>query len=101
MGLRLELHELLVVILGSRNVYFQPPENVVMKYPAIVYERDKVDTVHADNAPYRSVKGYTVTYIDQDPDSPVPDKIGSLPMSSFSRRFAADGLNHDVYSVYF
>lgn len=101
MGQRLSLHEILVDILGSHNVYFQPPANVAMKYPAIVYERDKMDTVHADNVPYRSINGYQVTVIDQDPDSPVPGKIAQLPSSSFSRRFAADDLNHDVFDVYF
>ena len=25
-------------LIGSRNVYYQPPENVKMNYPAIVYE---------------------------------------------------------------
>ena len=39
MKTRYELHEFLCEILGSRNVYFQPPESVKMKYPAIVYER--------------------------------------------------------------
>ena len=34
---RLDLHECLCKILNSNNVYFQPPENVRMNYPAIVY----------------------------------------------------------------
>ena len=32
MDRRLKLHEELCDILGSRNVYFQPPETVKMKY---------------------------------------------------------------------
>ena len=45
MKTRYELHEFLCEILGSRNVYFQPPESVKMKYPAIVYERTEIKIV--------------------------------------------------------
>jgi hypothetical protein len=72
-----------------------------MKYPAIVYERDNAHTDFAGNLPYRHVKRYQVTVIDQDPDSEIPDKVAAMPMSSFSRHFAAAQLNHDVYSLYF
>ena len=36
-------------ILGSPNAYFQPPANVQMKYPAIVYVLKGIDTIRADN----------------------------------------------------
>lgn len=72
-----------------------------MVYPAIVYERDFLDTQHADNAPYRQKKRYQVTIIDRDPDSPYPDKVAELPLCTFVRHFKADNLNHDIYSLYF
>jgi hypothetical protein len=101
MAPRLELQTLLENLLGSRNVYFQPPANVQMKYPCIVYKRDAVRTRFAGNAPYRQTKRYQVTYIDQDPDSPVPDKIAALPMCIFDRHYAVNNLNHDVFSLFF
>ena len=101
MGQRLQLQTLLEELLGSRNVYFQPPANVQMEYPAIVYSRDDIDTVFAGNLPYRSVKRYQVTVIDRDPDSEIPMRVAALPMCVFSRHFKADNLNHDVYNLYF
>lgn len=101
MGQRLELQTLLETILGSRNVYFQPPANVQMQYPCIVYNRDNADTKFAGNKPYRNVKRYQVTVIDRNPDSVIPDKIAALPMCSFNRFFTADNLNHDVYTLFF
>lgn len=98
---RLQIQTLLEKLLGSRNVYFQPPATVKMSYPAIVYARDSQDTSFADNKPYRSAKRYSVTIIDKNPDSEIPDKVANLPMSSFARHFVADNLNHDAYSVYF
>lgn len=101
MDQRLKLHEVFVDILGSRNVYFQPPANVQMKYPCIVYHRDRVATKFADNKPYSRTKRYQVTIIDRDPDSKIPDEVARLPMCEFSRFFIADNLNHDVFNLYF
>lgn len=101
MGLRLDLQKLLEQILDSRNVYFQPPANVQMEFPAIVYERDDVNTVFADNRPYRHVKRYQVTVIDRDPDSGIPDQVAELPQCSFSTAFVANNLNHSVFNLYF
>ena len=101
MGLRLQLQSLLEDILGSEHVYFQPPANVQMQYPCIVYNRDKAVTQFAGNNPYQYGKRYQVTVIDRNPDSEIPDKVATLPTSIFNRFFAADNLNHDVFNLYF
>lgn len=101
MGKRLDFQALLQGIPGVANVYFQPPSNLQMNYPCIVYSRDYARTVFADNSPYRNTKRYQVTIIDRDPDSEIPEQIAKLPMSLFSRHYTADNLHHDVYSVYF
>ena len=46
---RLKLHERLVEILGTDHVYFQPPENFKLEYPAIVYSRKQISNRFADN----------------------------------------------------
>lgn len=96
---RLKLHQALLAILGTENVYFQPPENVHLTYPCIVYARAQVDSKFADNNPYSRTKRYTVTIIDRDPDSPLPDAVGGLPGSSFVTHFTKDNLNHDIYNI--
>ena len=101
MGTRLEFQDVLEGLLESDHVYFQPPANVSMIYPAIVYNRDYESVQHADNLPYFRKKRYQVTVIDRDPDSLVPDKVGGLPLTTYVRHFTADQLNHDIYDVYF
>lgn len=102
MAPRLQLHQRLKDIAGEgANVYFQPPENVKMTYPCIVYQRDYASNQFADNRPYRHMKRYQVTIITRDPDSEIPDKIAALPLTTFSRFFVSDNLNHDIYSLYF
>lgn len=100
-GRRSQLQILLEEILGSEHVYFQPPANVQMNYPAIVYNRDAADTKFAGNAPYSYTKRYQVTVIDRNPESEIPDKVAKLPLCTFNRFFTANGLNHDVFSLYF
>lgn len=99
MAPRLELQSLLESMCD--HVYFQPPNNITMQYPCIVYKRDGEDAKFAGNRPYNRTKRYLVTVIDRDPDSPIPDKVGSLPMCTFNRFYTADNLNHDVYTIFF
>lgn len=101
MASRPDLQLLLENLLGSRNVYFQPPESVKMKYPAIVYALDDINNVHADNGVYSSHKHYSVTVIDSDPDSEFIDKVATLPTCRFERYYTSDNLNHWVFSLYF
>lgn len=98
---RMELQSLLRAILGSENVYFQPPSNLQIKYPCIVYNKDDELVRHADNSPYLRKNRYSVTVVDRDPDSNLPDKIGDLPLSTFNRHYTADNLHHHTYNVYF
>ena len=98
---RTDLQTILENLLGTRNVYYQPPEDVHMKYPAIVYSRDRSWDILADNNKYILYKGYMITFIDYNPDNPILDQIELLDMCSFNRHYEADGLNHDVFLIYF
>lgn len=101
MASRLDLQKMLEELLGTRNVYFQPPSSILMKYPAIVYSRDNIENTFADNRPYMQGIAYSVTVIDPNPDSEYVNKISMLPKCSFDRHYVADNLNHDVFTLYF
>ena len=97
---RLELQFIFEEILGSKNVYYQPPENVKLKYPAIVYSRDRIINRFSNNGVYIQSVSYQVKVIDEDPDSIYVEKISKLPYSSFERHYTSDNLNHDVFNIY-
>src|SRR5687768_14858821 len=101
MAPRPELQAVLEGILESSNVYFQPPPNIQMAYPCIVYKRSLISIQHGDNRPYKHKTRYQVTVIDRDPDSTIHEKVGELPTSSYDRSYTVDNLNHDVYNVFF
>jgi len=95
----LQLHDLLEEI--TEHVYFQPPENIRMAYPCIIYSRDGVSSDHANNELYRHAKRYQVTVVDRDPDTEIADKVEALQYAAFERSFPADDLNHYVFTLFF
>jgi hypothetical protein len=99
MAPRLQLHNILETL--SENVYFQPPNNVTLIYPCIVYSRSGSQLEHADDMLYRHTKRYQVTVIDRNPDSDIPDQVVALPLCSFDRWFASDNLNHWVLNLFY
>lgn len=106
MASRLELHEILCEIInitapdGDRHTYFQPPESLKLKYPAIVYSRKSIDNVHAGNTVYKQDTAYDVIVIDKNPDSVYVEKVSKLPKCRFDRHYKSDNLNHDVFTLY-
>ena len=98
---RLTLHEELCEVLGSRYVYFQPPEDLKMNYPCIVYERHGMNDTFADNDIYLKPCQYRITVIDDDPDSEIVDKISKFHNAKFIRHFVSANLNHDIFDIYY
>jgi hypothetical protein len=105
-GSRLALHEIFIDILGTRGqtisrVYFQPPTTVKLEYPCIIYKRSNRKDFFSNDRIYLDMKRYSVTVVDKNPDSLIPDKILELQYCAFSSHFAIDGLNHDIYTLYY
>ena len=96
---REKLHEILLKICS--NVYFQPPENVKIIYPCIIYRRSVATTRHADNNPYMFARNYQITIIDKNPDSDIIRKVAELKTARFDRHYTYENLNHDVFIIYY
>ncbi len=101
MDRRLELHEVLCNLLGSRNVYYRPPESIKMEYPAILYSKSDIRSRFADDATYSLLRRYEVIVIDKKPDNSVIEKLLCIPYCSFDRSYISDNLNHDVLTLYY
>lgn len=101
MASRPNLQKELETLLGSKNVYYQPPASVIMQYDAIVYSRSNIENTYANNNVYKQDDAYEVIAIYEDPDSDLPRKISKLPKCRFVRHYTADNLNHDVFELYY
>lgn len=95
-----DLQVLLEEILGSRNVYYEPPETIKMSYPAIVYSKNNLDTKKANNNRYLTMTRYELIVIDKRPDNPVIQTLLDLPYCSYDRSYISDNLHHDSLTLY-
>lgn len=96
---RLELHSELCKILGTKNVYYQPPESIRMKYPAIVYDMESIENIFSGNTIYLQKCVYRVIVVDGDPDSAIVKRMSMLPRCKYIKHYIADNLNHDVFRI--
>lgn len=97
---RLELHSVLQELLGSSNVYYQPPESIKMQYDAIRYTKKAIDSKYANDRKYSMTDCYELIVISRLPDNPIIKKLLSLPYCSYDRHYVADNLHHDVLTIY-
>ena len=101
MASRLNLQKLLENILGSRNVYFQPPESIKIQYPCIIYDRNRGRSFQANDDLYNYRKSYTLTVIDKNKDSEIPDRLEALRYCTMDRYYPADNLHHWTFIIYY
>lgn len=97
---RIDLQTTLQDILGSKNVYYDPPETLKISYPAIIYSKSGLANKKADDANYHINTIYDITVIDKRPDNPVIKKLLELPYCSYDRHFVSDNLHHDTLTIY-
>lgn len=98
---RLLLQRVLEDKLGSPNVYYQPPANLKLKFSCIVYSKSTLKIIRADNRFYGHTNQYTLTYISKTVDDETILRILELEMCTHDRRYVADNLYHDVFTLYF
>lgn len=99
MDRRIELNKFLKTI--TNNVYFQPPANISMNYPAIVYSRKAIEKTKANNKTYKTNQSFDLTVIDKNPDSTIAKQLLELDYCEFDRQFSMEGLNHISLTLYY
>lgn len=96
------LDDELMAILGTENVYFQPPESLELDYPCIVYSKAGIRTQSANNKHYIFNQRYDVTVIYEDPDEDISMRLlEHFSQISFGRTFVSDNLYHDTLTLYY
>ena len=101
MGSSQDLREILIKILGNKNVYFQPPASLSMNYPAIIYSLNDMEPIYANNQVYSLNKKYSVTLIHDDPDNTVKEELARLRKCKNDNCFTHDNLYHYVFTLYY
>lgn len=97
---RLELHRKLEEF--YKNVYFQPPSNIKLEYPCIVYNADGYDTRYGGNGVYIERKKYYITVMELEPEGLVPKSIrDSFLYCTIETQFTMNNLYHTRLSLYY
>lgn len=98
---RINLHQLLCLILDSNNVYYQAPPNQML-YPCIIYNRNSIDIKYANDKTYKNKTRYTLTLITKNPDcDQLINSLLSIQYCSFDRQYIADNMYHCVFNIYY
>lgn len=95
-----DLLHLLRKAVDHDRVYFQPPENLKLGYPAIVFHLTKIKVDHADDVPYKGAREYMITLISKDPEPDALEKILKIPYTTLDSTYISDGMNHFVFTSY-
>lgn len=102
MASRLELQTRLESLLGSRNVYFQPPSSVTISYPCIIYTIGNGVAKRANNSLYNYTTNYQITIIYKQPKIEIIEKVlSTFQMSKLDRTYVSDNLYHYIFTIYF
>lgn len=95
-----DLLRLLQQAVKHNRVYFQPPENLKLGYPAIVFHLTKIKVDHADDVPYKGAREYMITLISKDPEPDALEEILKIPYTTLDSTYISDGMNHFVFTSY-
>lgn len=100
MGSRLELQDELLPL--CPNVYFQPPSNLTMKYPCIVYSKADKMRLYGSNIVHHSMQEYKILVIDKNPDSDIANQVEQkLQYCYINQYYTVDNLNHTALTLYY
>ena len=96
-----ELQTVFEELLGSRNVYYNPPESIEMHYDAIVFSRSRINNTFASDSVYVQLPPtFTVTTITRDPDAPIIEKVSKMRGCIFVTSYVADNLYHNRFTLH-
>lgn len=96
---RIALHDRLLEFCS--NVYYQPPSNIQMRYPCIIYSRLPNLKTMANNKTYNKSVAYNILVIDKDPESLIADRLDEeLEYCSITQHYIVDNLYHTTLNLY-
>lgn len=84
------------------NVYFQPPSNIRMVYPCIVYNKESKFKNYGNDSPYINKQEYQITLIEKTPESNIADNIEKhFQYCKINQYYTFDNLCHVKLSLFY
>lgn len=99
MNNRNDFRKRLIKIFATDNLYFDPKEKVMFKYPAVIYRKLTPIILYAGNKPFYSRERYLVTYMTTDQDSKIPLLAAMEYGVSYDDSFCNNGLCQHIFTI--
>lgn len=102
MDRRQKLHEELKRVTGIKNVYFQPPESIKLKYPCVIYSKQPFRTVRANNTAWINNRPYRVVIVCSDGDNKFAEMLlNGFKYCSYDSRYISNNMYHDSLTIFY
>ena len=99
---RMQLHKILINLLGSDHAYYDPPENVKLQYPCFIYSDENPYVRNANNRLYTFTRAYNVIYINKNPDNGMTQKMfEAFQYVRAGSSYVTEGLHHYTFDIYY
>lgn len=95
-----EVKSILDNVSEDLEVYYQPPANYKINYPAIIFNKTGGGYDFADDEVYSKQMEYDVKVIYKNPNEDFEESMSNIQFCSPTRSFVSNGLYHDVYKLY-
>jgi hypothetical protein len=97
---RLILQAKLEEVFPECGIFYNPPSNLLLEKPCIVYTLNKLDSTTANNLTYQTGALFQVTVLSNTPGLLDVDRmLKELPMSTHIRTFISEGIVNDIFRV--
>ena len=97
---RTDVHEILTKLCD--NVYYQPPSNIQLTYPCIIYRKTGVVDLKAGNTLFHRYTVYTLTLIDRNPDTTLIEEVEKhFPHTQQTQPYSIDNLHHQTLIIHY
>lgn len=99
---RIKLQKVLSSLLSSDHVYYDPPENVKLRYPCFIYSDENPSIRNANNKLYTYMRAYNIIYIDKNPDNDMTQKMfETFQYVRAGSSYVTEGLHHYTFDIFY
>lgn len=84
----------------DERVYYNPPANIHLKYPCIIYREVDIKSKNASDRRYHISKEYSVMVVTKARDSNIHEEIlDEIPYSNYNMSYIQDNMNHTILRI--
>ena len=85
----------------THKVYYQPPDDITIEYPCIIYERSNIKNTSADDTVYQQTYSYNIIVAEKSPVSALVEEVSKLTGIRFLNHYVRNKIIYDSFTISF